>query len=218
MHYFSVVSIYQNETVIAGCLNGNDYDVALFKDRNICQRRSQYTVCGCSKTKRCNSPMAYSKLFEFTDKPILEGYPLIPDINASVPHSGEYLFQFQLLQVLLYVSRYNFFIIWPLIFVIIFLAHFPAAKFKKPIWFGNIVYLKIHFLKGFPSVSLKFPPSKATSSIFYYCVVALSNVPAIVLFFSISSRVSLKAVQKTFFVQFIASRLLYFQPSMKNHV
>uniref|UniRef100_A0A915BDL7 Uncharacterized protein n=1 Tax=Parascaris univalens TaxID=6257 RepID=A0A915BDL7_PARUN len=86
---YIVVSIYQNETVIAGCLSANDYDAALFKDRNICQRRSQYTVCGCSRTKHCNSPMAYSKLFEFTDKPILEDYPLIPDINASLPHLEE---------------------------------------------------------------------------------------------------------------------------------
>ncbi|VDM23966.1 unnamed protein product [Toxocara canis] len=81
---FIVVSLYQNETLIAGCLDANDYDVGLFKNQSLCQRRADYTVCGCSKTNRCNSPMTSSKLFDFANKPILKGYTLLSEKNETI--------------------------------------------------------------------------------------------------------------------------------------
>ena len=80
--------MYHNATLIAGCLDVSSETLQQFEGQSLCQRKREYTACGCSTFDRCNSPQAPSSGFKFVDEPIFDGYNLVPTAVLEGSQAG----------------------------------------------------------------------------------------------------------------------------------
>ncbi|KAL6735923.1 hypothetical protein Aduo_006322 [Ancylostoma duodenale] len=84
---YIVVNAFYNGTKIAGCLDLHEGDN--FKEGPaICYRQAHQTSCACTTKDFCNAPTAPIANFNFTEKPILEGYQLQPLVGGGGSGSG----------------------------------------------------------------------------------------------------------------------------------
>lgn len=78
---------FYNETLVAACVNVDDNDRERYKNKALCHRRDDYTICGCATMDRCNSPQAPITSFTFVNTPVLEDCELVPPQGNQDMHS-----------------------------------------------------------------------------------------------------------------------------------